>query len=133
MRIGSTKFLMKEIINATKLFSNCQYLSIQSFPRVSLQSLCLLLYQGPQKDPKNGWARTRALSECNLGVRGSQPPENFFRIKLIGLLENALFIITRRNYHHHSEWFKYSISCAKSLNTNAAIAARSSNLSCSYA
>ena len=34
------------------------------------------------------------------GSRGAVP-EKKFRLKLIGLLEKALFIITRRNYNYH--------------------------------
>ena len=43
------------------------------------------------------WARQRAPSECNLGVRGRGPGaelvEKVSRIKLIGLLENALLMM----------------------------------------
>ena len=47
--------------------------------------------QGPRNDKKSGWARMQALSKCNLGVHTAYV--KIFRIKLIGLLENALFII----------------------------------------
>ena len=32
---------------------------------------------GPRSDPKSGWAKKRALSECNLGVGGRSPRKNF--------------------------------------------------------
>ena len=56
-----------------------------------LRSAQILVDQGPRSDPKSGWARQQASSECNMGGRGLHPPKNY-RIKLTGLPENALFI-----------------------------------------